>query len=106
VPIASEVFSPTVEEIEEARQSMETYRAAEAGGVGAIGRDGKSVDAAQMHAPPRCDSRPQRCARHHWRMNLIREDRVGLVEAGGSSRVFSELRMKFSTSLEGLGIAT
>ena len=40
------------------------------------------------------------------RMNLIREDRVGLVEAGGSSRVFSELRMKFSTSLEGLGIAT
>ncbi len=48
VPIANEVFSPTAEEVEEARQSMETYREAEAGGVGAIGRDGRLVDAAHM----------------------------------------------------------
>jgi citrate lyase subunit beta / citryl-CoA lyase len=48
VPIANEVFSPTPEEIEDARRSMESYRAAEASGVGAIGRDGKLVDAAHM----------------------------------------------------------
>ena len=48
VPIANEVFSPTAEEVEDARQSMESYREAEAGGVGAIGRDGKLVDAAHM----------------------------------------------------------
>ncbi len=48
VPIANEVFSPTAEEIEEARRSMESYREAEAGGVGAIGRDGRLVDAAHM----------------------------------------------------------
>jgi citrate lyase subunit beta/citryl-CoA lyase len=48
VPIANEVFSPTAEEVAEAREAIETYRAAEAGGVGAIGRDGKLVDAAHM----------------------------------------------------------
>ena len=48
VPIANEVFAPTAEEIEDARRSMESYREAEAGGVGAIGRDGKLVDAAHM----------------------------------------------------------
>src|SRR5580698_7013268 len=48
VPIANEVFSPTPDEVIEARKAMETYRAAEAGGVGAIGRDGKLVDAAHM----------------------------------------------------------
>ena len=48
VPIANEVFSPTPVEVAEARQSMEAYREAEAGGVGAIGRDGKLVDAAHM----------------------------------------------------------
>ena len=48
VPIANEVFSPTAEEVEDARRSMESYREAEAGGVGAIGRDGKLVDAAHM----------------------------------------------------------
>jgi citrate lyase subunit beta/citryl-CoA lyase len=48
IPIAHEVFSPTPDEVTDARQAMETYREAEAGGVGAIGRDGKLVDAAHM----------------------------------------------------------
>jgi citrate lyase subunit beta/citryl-CoA lyase len=34
--------------VAEAREAMATYREAEAGGVGAIGRDGKLVDAAHM----------------------------------------------------------
>ena len=48
IAIANEVFAPTAEEIEEARESMEIYRKSEAEGVGAIGRDGKLVDAAHM----------------------------------------------------------
>jgi citrate lyase subunit beta / citryl-CoA lyase len=48
IAIANEVFSPTADEIADARQAIETYRAAEAGGVGAIGRDGRLVDAAHM----------------------------------------------------------
>ena len=48
IPIAHEVFSPTPDEVAEAREAMATYREAEAGGVGAIGRDGKLVDAAHM----------------------------------------------------------
>jgi citrate lyase subunit beta/citryl-CoA lyase len=48
IAIANEVFSPTPEEVEDARQSVEAYRTAEADGVGAIGRDGKLVDAAHM----------------------------------------------------------
>lgn len=48
IATANEVFAPTPEEVEEARQSMETYRAAEADGVGAIGHDGRLVDAAHM----------------------------------------------------------
>jgi len=48
VPIANEVFSPTADEVAEARQAMADYRAAEGDGVGAIGRDGKLVDAAHM----------------------------------------------------------
>ena len=48
IPIANEVFSPTAEEIEAARRSIEEYRAAEAQGVGAIGSDGRLVDAAHM----------------------------------------------------------
>lgn len=48
VPIATEVFSPTPEEVDEARAAMAAYREAEAGGVGAIGRDGRLVDAAHM----------------------------------------------------------
>lgn len=48
VPIANEVFSPTPEEVADAEEAMRAYREAEAGGVGAIGRDGKLVDAAHM----------------------------------------------------------
>ncbi|MBA2947907.1 HpcH/HpaI aldolase/citrate lyase family protein [Streptomyces himalayensis] len=48
VPIANEVFTPTAQEIEEAREAMEIYRESEAEGVGAIGRDGRLVDAAHM----------------------------------------------------------
>ena len=48
VPLANEVFSPTADEVDEARRAMATYREAEAGGVGAIGRDGRLVDAAHM----------------------------------------------------------
>ena len=48
VPIAHEVFSPTPEEVAEAKAAMAAYREAEAGGVGAIGRDGRLVDAAHM----------------------------------------------------------
>jgi citrate lyase subunit beta/citryl-CoA lyase len=48
VPVANEVFSPTAAEVDEARLAMATYREAEAGGVGAIGRDGRLVDAAHM----------------------------------------------------------
>jgi citrate lyase subunit beta/citryl-CoA lyase len=48
VAIANEVFSPTPEEVAEAREATAAYRAAEEGGVGAIGREGKLVDAAHM----------------------------------------------------------
>ena len=48
VAIANEVFSPTAEEVAEARESMAIYRRSEAEGVGAIGREGKLVDAAHM----------------------------------------------------------
>jgi len=34
--------------VAEAKEAMEAYRRAEAGGVGAIGRDGRLVDAAHM----------------------------------------------------------
>ena len=48
VPIANEVFSPTPEEVAEAMAAVAAYRSAEAGGTGAIGRDGRLVDAAHM----------------------------------------------------------
>jgi citrate lyase subunit beta / citryl-CoA lyase len=48
IGIAHEVFSPTAEEIADAEDSIATYRASEAQGVGAIGRDGRLVDAAHM----------------------------------------------------------
>ncbi len=48
VPIANEVFAPTAAEIADAEESMEIYRRSEAEGVGAIGRDGRLVDAAHM----------------------------------------------------------
>jgi citrate lyase subunit beta / citryl-CoA lyase len=48
VPVANAVFAPTPEEIADARESLAVYRRAEAEGVGAIGRDGRLVDAAHM----------------------------------------------------------
>ena len=48
VAIANEVFAPTAEEVRAAEESVKAYRAAEAAGVGAIGRDGRLVDAAHM----------------------------------------------------------
>ncbi len=48
IAIANEVFAPTAAEVAEAQAAIETYRTAEAGGVGAIGRDGRLVDAAHM----------------------------------------------------------
>jgi len=48
VPVANEVFAPTADELAAARAIVEDYRRAEAGGVGAVGRDGKLVDAALM----------------------------------------------------------
>ena len=48
IAIANEVFAPTEGEVTEAREAMDVYRASEAEGVGAIGRDGKLVDAAHM----------------------------------------------------------
>ncbi len=48
VPVANEVFTPTADEIADARALIADYRQAEADGVGAIGRDGRLVDAALM----------------------------------------------------------
>lgn len=48
IPISNEVFSPTAREIAEAEEALLVYREAESGGVGAIGRDGRLVDAAHM----------------------------------------------------------
>ncbi len=48
IAIANEVFAPTAEEVADARESIETYREAEARGIGAIGEDGRLVDAAHM----------------------------------------------------------
>jgi citrate lyase subunit beta/citryl-CoA lyase len=48
IAIAHEVFAPSAQEIEEARESVRVYRSSEAAGVGAMGRDGKLVDAAHM----------------------------------------------------------
>jgi citrate lyase subunit beta/citryl-CoA lyase len=48
VPIANEVFTPTADEVAAALAIMDDYRRAESDGVGAVGRDGKLVDAALM----------------------------------------------------------
>ena len=48
IAIANEVFAPTTEEVADAKESIDVYRRSEAGGVGAIGRGGKLVDAAHM----------------------------------------------------------
>jgi citrate lyase subunit beta/citryl-CoA lyase len=48
VPIANLSFAPTAAEIADARDAIQVYRRSEAEGVGAIGRNGKLVDAAHM----------------------------------------------------------
>src|SRR5665213_2032184 len=48
IPIANAVFAPTEAEIRDAEESIAVYRASEAEGIGAIGRDGRLVDAAHM----------------------------------------------------------
>ncbi len=48
IAIANEVFAPTADEVRDARAAIETYRRSEADGVGAIGQDGRLVDAAHM----------------------------------------------------------
>jgi citrate lyase subunit beta/citryl-CoA lyase len=48
VAIANAVFTPTADEVAAARVAVADYRAAESDGVGAIGRDGRLVDAAHM----------------------------------------------------------
>jgi citrate lyase subunit beta/citryl-CoA lyase len=48
ITIANQVFAPTEAEIADAEESMAVYRRSEAEGVGAIGREGKLVDAAHM----------------------------------------------------------
>lgn len=48
VPTANEVFAPTPEEIAAAEEIVALYRAAEGSGTGAIGHDGRLVDAAHI----------------------------------------------------------
>ena len=50
VPIANEVFAPPPQEIAAAEEIVAPYHAAEAAGTGAIGHEGRLVDAAH---PPR-----------------------------------------------------
>ncbi len=44
VPILNEVFSPSEDEVSEARRIVDAYAAAEANGLGAIELDGKMID--------------------------------------------------------------
>ncbi len=48
VPIAHDVFTPTDAEVAEAHRLIADYRLAETQGLGAVGRDGKLVDAALL----------------------------------------------------------
>jgi citrate lyase subunit beta / citryl-CoA lyase len=48
IHIAHEVFSPTEAEVSQAREAITAYRRSEAEGIGAIGREGRLVDAAHM----------------------------------------------------------
>jgi citrate lyase subunit beta/citryl-CoA lyase len=48
ISIANEVFAPTADEVAAAQRAIEDYRRSEADGVGAIGRDGRLVDAAHV----------------------------------------------------------
>ena len=61
VPVANEVFSPTPDEVAEARQAMETYREAEAAA------SGPSVATGSWSTPPTCGSPPIPCTRPRWR---------------------------------------
>lgn len=46
IQVANEVFAPTPEEVERARQAVDAVRAAEAGGAGAASLNGMMIDAA------------------------------------------------------------
>lgn len=48
VPVAHDVFTATATEVADARAVIADYGRAESGGLGAVGRDGKLVDAALM----------------------------------------------------------
>ncbi|SEP99651.1 citrate lyase subunit beta / citryl-CoA lyase [Streptomyces sp. yr375] len=48
VPLANDVFTPTPAEIAAAEEITALYRDAEAGGTGAVGHDGRLVDAAHV----------------------------------------------------------
>ncbi|HEY2213935.1 MAG TPA: CoA ester lyase [Acidimicrobiales bacterium] len=48
VQIANDVFAPTSEEVAQANETIAAYRESESAGIGAIGRDGRLVDAAHM----------------------------------------------------------
>ncbi|WP_425825312.1 HpcH/HpaI aldolase/citrate lyase family protein [Streptomyces fractus] len=48
VPLANEVFTPSKEEIAAAEDVIARYRAAESEGTGAIGHDGRLIDAAHV----------------------------------------------------------
>jgi len=65
--IANEVFSPTAEEIERARQAVEAVRAAEEGGAGAATLGGTMIDAATA------------------RIFQVTLDRAALIEERGAS---------------------
>lgn len=51
IDIANEVFSPTQEEVTEARKLIDAYEEAKARGVGAIAFDGELVDEASIRIP-------------------------------------------------------
>jgi citrate lyase subunit beta/citryl-CoA lyase len=48
VALANEIFSPTEQEVDDARRAVAAYRAAERDGRGATGLDGRLVDAAHV----------------------------------------------------------
>lgn len=48
IPFANEVFTPTQDEIDRAKRTVEAYRAGEAQGLGAVSVDGMLVDAAHI----------------------------------------------------------
>lgn len=72
VPVANAVFTPAPEEVAEAHSLISDYRRAEANGLGAVGRNGKLVDAALI--------------RHA--QNVLR--RAGVSVAAGADSVTAE----------------